>query len=162
MVILLLVAAEAMRNSFKANVTGEYIGEVGYWLMYKKGEASGSIDPYIQVNGIIHLAGDTTVEGYLIIALAGDLHLLTEPKINTEIRPPCAQEKLSVPENLEYYAISLASKSYSVDIKKTGVYGIFYIKCSNRTLLVDLKVTAVNPYGYLPGELYQLYPVISI
>lgn len=162
MAIWLLVAVEATRSSFKANVTGEYIGEVGYWLMYKKGDISGSIDPYVQIDGTVYLAGKTTVEGYLIIALTEDLHLLAEPKSGTERRPPCVQGKLSVAENLEYFTISQVSRSYSVDINKTGVYGILYIQCSKITLLVDLEVTVVNPYGYLPGELYQLYLVISI
>jgi hypothetical protein len=50
------------------------------------------------------------------------------------------------------------------DIKKSGRYYLLFSSCLNSTGDVEMtgKMIWMNPYGYLPGELYHFIPVSQV
>ena len=134
--LLQLGVALATKEVYSIEVPPLASGEVSQHFMFPPHSALGSMSPSISVNS----------ESPVYVAVFG-------PEDTVQLNRTSVEAFCPNPANKTW------SQAVSFEIQSKGVHTVQYLSCSNETVQASVVVTALNPYGHLPGELFMLLPV---
>ena len=133
--LFLLQAAAATKHVYSIEAEPLASGEVSQHFMFPPHSALGSTPPSISVHS----------ESSVYVAVFEPDETLNRTR---------AEAFCQSPDNVTW------SQTVEFEVQSKGVHTVAYLSCANVTVQASVVVTALNPYGHMPGELFMLLPVI--
>ena len=131
----LLTLTRALKYEITKTVNSDSSVTLDRCLVYSRADAIGNLNPEISLSFISD--SSALKNDSLVILNSKDYEYL-------EVMDFCTSP----------------SKTMHLNVTSTDVYSIVYSRCDNSSVQVGVDLEVVNPFGYLPGELFMLLPVL--